>query len=248
MQITAALGFLRLEGEDHIVMHRLVNAFTQSVLAEGTSAVATVEATLNRLLTAVWDKNLHLGQLPMAASQLRHVTEKALLRRDLMAANLANHLGRHLLDNYAMDNAKSYLADALSIRQELLGDVCRHLGKYDHAANHLIRAMHIHEAVGEQCDEMVETLLLLTDYYLEVSDLPQAKAVLDKNLAICAEMIRQTHPFVGRIYLRLGEYYLQSGEPEMAHSFFGQANEILSTAVAPMHLDLIRLQKHPTKT
>lgn len=466
-----ALGFLRREGVEQLVIHRLVRTFAQTVLGDLATAVAMVEAELVRQVTAVWKKSLNMSQLPIPTSQLRYVADKALARRDLTAAALANHLGRHFVEVQALDLAQPYLAQALAIRQTLLGnqgetavslinmgfyffirvqfataqkyyeqaaaiyekesapddsraalnlnnlaivhsrqghyekalayyekalaiyrqalpeddptvamlltnaginyrrmgqyrkareaykqavawreanlgkeslatmvtlhslgylemqtghydlaqahfqrvlavrkqvlgqenaataltqlnlarimavnqqpstakamleavlvvltkqygedhsrvgealaylgDVCRLLGDYTQAANHLLRAQQIHEATGERNTEMVEALLALADYYLETENSAQAKAVLDKNLAICLEIFRPEHPLLGRIYLRWGEWHQQRDELEQAAAFFTQAHGILSpgdgeTAVSPTHVDFVRLQK-----
>jgi tetratricopeptide (TPR) repeat protein len=73
-------------------------------------------------LESIKSQELFLRDLPFAPSQLRYATDRALKRQDSLAASLANYLGRHLTDNKEYAQAEPYLVQALSIRQNLLGE------------------------------------------------------------------------------------------------------------------------------
>jgi DNA-binding SARP family transcriptional activator/Tfp pilus assembly protein PilF len=117
-----ALGLVTVEAGEQLVMHRLVAAFASTVLGEEQGAIEVVEETMVRLVTAVWEKELYLYDLPFAARQLRYVTDRALKRQDILSATLANYYGRHLMERMEYAQAEPYVRQALSMRQTLLGE------------------------------------------------------------------------------------------------------------------------------
>ncbi len=112
-----ALGFLEAEGQETVVLHRLLAAFVLDVMMAGAtldSARTAVENTMVRQLAAYLEQTKFHGALPFPASHLRHVTEMALARSPAAAAHLALALGSYLREMGEFAGAQSYLEKGLA--------------------------------------------------------------------------------------------------------------------------------------
>jgi tetratricopeptide (TPR) repeat protein len=86
----------------------------------------------------------------------------------------------------------------------------------------------------------------LADLYFQRGQLAAAKEIVDDALAICHEDLAEGHPFTAQVRLRLGEWHQLQGDADKARVIFEEVEGVLKTAVAPTHVDFIRLQQYLT--
>lgn len=151
-----------------------------------------------RLITAVWEKELYLHDLPFAARQLRYVTDRALKRQDALSATLANYLGRHLINRAEYAQAEPYLRQALSIRQRLL---------------------------GEQVDTAVSMIHLGTLLWKWQSN-EAALPYFEEAYQICKNLLGPDHPKTARCLNNLAFLYSRQGNHEKAERFYQETLSI----------------------
>jgi len=120
-----ALGFLGAEGDQSVVIHRLLAAFTHEIATGSTvhkenldNAQSAVEATILRLLSTYHQKQGHLSILPFSVTHLRHITETAVLRTTTLAADLTIMLSRHLLSMGVRAEAERLLKRAAAVAEK----------------------------------------------------------------------------------------------------------------------------------
>ncbi len=116
-----SLGFLRREGPETVVIHRLVAAFANQVSATNEGAVSAVGNMLVKALSTSLDQQGHLGQLPIASNHLRQVTNMALSAKAPIALRLGTLLSHHLRDIADYEGARDVLQRVLAI-PELMDD------------------------------------------------------------------------------------------------------------------------------
>ncbi|MDG5808899.1 tetratricopeptide repeat protein [Streptomyces ossamyceticus] len=119
LQRLADLGLAQMTADGVPRLHRLVAAFVQDRLGDPES--------LRQVESQVWahcDGHAFGGTPATRAAlepHLRMLTERALLRRDLAAAALANVLGLYLGRRGDRDGSVSWLQMALSIKEDMFG-------------------------------------------------------------------------------------------------------------------------------
>ena len=135
-----ALGFLRSEGAENLLMHPLVAAFVRDDLAEMATAAATVRDTLIKLMQTHRQTTDSLFALPLPANQLRYVTNNSLPNRDQQAAALASLFGQHLTERLDFEGAFDYLDQARAIYEQLGEEYeVQRAVAYTHLGTHFLR-------------------------------------------------------------------------------------------------------------
>ena len=113
------LGFLEAKGQETVVMHHLLVAFTQEAAGEELVAAQTAVATeMAQILTAYHQQMGHLSTLPFATAHLRHASEMMMDRGTAVAARLAILLGFHLMNIGERVEAERMLKQAGLIAHE----------------------------------------------------------------------------------------------------------------------------------
>jgi tetratricopeptide (TPR) repeat protein len=110
-----SLGFLRREGPETVIIHRLVAAFANQISATNEGAVTAVGNMLVNALSASLDRQGHLGQLPIAAYHLRHITNMALSAKASVAVRLGALFSHHLRDVADYEGARDVLQRVLAV-------------------------------------------------------------------------------------------------------------------------------------
>ncbi|MEU6114540.1 tetratricopeptide repeat protein [Streptomyces sp. NPDC047117] len=119
LQRLADLGLVQMTSDGVPRLHRLVAAFVQDRLGDAES--------LHQVETEAWAycDGHGLGGTPATRAvlepHLRVLAERALPRRDLVAAGLANVLGLYLRRRGDLDGFVPWLQQALSIKEEIFG-------------------------------------------------------------------------------------------------------------------------------
>jgi hypothetical protein len=114
------LGLLDEADDGSAQMHRLLAAFVGQEEGALKSVEQFVLSEANRLNRAGDPRLLLVWQ-----SHLRHLTERALRRKDEAAAALSNELGYHLQASGDLAGARPYIERALAIWEEVLGPATR---------------------------------------------------------------------------------------------------------------------------
>lgn len=244
-----ALAFLRPEAGDHLVMHQLVAAYTRLVLTDEAEAVRVVEETMVRLLTAVWEKELFLRDLPFATRQLRYVTDRALKRQDSLAASLANYLGRHFIDGLEYAEAEPYLAQALSIRQTLLGEHMDTAASLTNMGTLLWKwrsnaaAMPYFEEARQICERLLglnhprtaRSLNNLAVLYSRHGHYETAQVYFEKTLAIYEQLGAMDDPMIPQILDNMALMFRDCGQFEQSRTYSERALQMTDAMFGPEH-------------
>jgi tetratricopeptide (TPR) repeat protein/transcriptional regulator with XRE-family HTH domain len=200
------LGLLETDAAGNLRLHRLVVAFVRVVLGDAT-AQAVVEATVLRVVD---DLNAHRNPRPLLALQphLRCITEAAVPRADARAAGLCTALGVHLWLLGAYGEARSYLDQAVAIRQQVLG------------MNHPDTASSFH---------YLGTVLLAQGRYAE------AQGYLDQAVAIRQRVLGREHPDTAKSLDSLGMALAVQGQYAEAQGYSTQALAIRQRVLGANH-------------
>ena len=236
------LGFIRQEGDNTLLMHRLVAAFVSTTLPSDlnqayTQIAQTIIEQLNKQL-----QNQHsLAKLPFASRHLHHLTEETLKNNAPHTAQLANHLGRHLHDIGHYEAAQHMLTTALTWQttskreNELevattyvhLGILAARLAHFETAQAHLEQALVIYERIlGPNHLETGTCLKEIGATLREKGDYQQAFPYLRRALAITKQHLPPNHLQIGEIFNQLGILHSRTGNYKEAHPYLERALDI----------------------
>ena len=232
----ASLGFLAREGQASVILHRLLAAFIQNTLAKEVfqAAQADVGTALINMLVTHRASDPILVRLPFPAVHLRHITQVALGRADLQAAQLATLWGSHLFTASEYDRAQPYLAQALTIRQRLLeptapevleslarrGRLYFRLGDYNEAAALFKQALSVRESLAEQ--DLPEMALILRDLgalYGRLAEYDKALLYHERELLLRRQHFGSHHILVAQSLSSLGTVYGGMGKYSEARAY-----------------------------
>ena len=117
------LGFLKAEGREAVILHRLLAAYTlEEVASEQAKQTAqtAVVATVLQCLMQTKDTQGHLSILPFSVVHLRHIAIQALANKTTRSANVATLLSIHLINmGEFKEEAENYLHEACRIAEEI---------------------------------------------------------------------------------------------------------------------------------
>ncbi len=115
-----SLGLIEENGAGDLHIHRLAAAFIWKMIPDRSALTAAEEG----VLAMAGEINLHrtFGRMPMILPHLKYLTDKALVRKDTLAARLANELGYYLDVVSDYEGARSYYRQALAINRRVLGE------------------------------------------------------------------------------------------------------------------------------
>jgi DNA-binding SARP family transcriptional activator len=122
-----ALGFVRIEAESRLRVHRLVMAFVQARLqdrASGQTAVTAATAvatTIWQRIQAQWETEFALDQLAIAPAHVQYVMEVELAKETIEAVHLTHIWGRHLSNIGDFAGSRIYLEKVLALSEKLYG-------------------------------------------------------------------------------------------------------------------------------
>jgi tetratricopeptide (TPR) repeat protein len=234
----AALGFLKTEGSQSVVLHRLLVAFLYEKMIDDPAAVEAARtsietAMLQRLET--YQKNEHLLiQLPFPATHLQHAAKTAMARVDERAARLTTTWGYYLYLNSDLQNAAPYLSRARVICEQVYGNehpetavaysrdgwVHMHTGDYSGAKLLYEQALAIQENLPEPDP------LKLANCYRDIGvvhwrqgQYAQARQFHEKELALRESAVGKAHPLTAQSLSSLGIILGQLGNLEQARSY-----------------------------
>jgi tetratricopeptide (TPR) repeat protein len=208
------LGLLDEADDGAVQMHRLLVAF----VGQGEEAVGAVEQSL---LSEAQRINRVGYPRPLLAWQphLRHVTDRALFRKDEIAANLGNDFGYHLRVSGDFRGAQPYCERALMIWKEVLGfhhpDTATGLNNLGHlmqAMGNLSEAQFYHtqaltvreNILGRLHPDTAQSLNNLGMLLDAMGNLTGALPYLEEALAIVDETLGSHHPETAQSLNNLG--------------------------------------------
>ena len=252
-----ALGFVKTEGAEWIVVHRLIAAFLLADLATDEALVraqTAVETVLLKRIDAYQQQDHLLVQLPFSAAHLQHVVKVAWSRLDERAARLATAWGYHLYLNSDLTNAGSYLARAREICEQVYGLwhretavafsrdgwVHMHSGDYAGAEARYQQALAIHKALAEPDP------LQLASCYRDLGSLhwrqgkyAEARGFHEQELALREAALGSQHPLTAQSFSSLGIILGQMGHLEEARAY--QERALTAVVNEPETTDTARL-------
>ncbi len=113
-------------------------------------------------------------------------------------------------------------------------------GRPQAAAELLRRALPLFEALGAESPELPPTLDLLAEVHLARGAVAEARAALERSLALRARIQRAEHPAVAETLVRMGDLQRTTGELEAAEESFRRALAIAEAALGAEHPEVAR--------
>ncbi|MCP5096023.1 MAG: tetratricopeptide repeat protein [Chloroflexi bacterium] len=206
-----SLGILERKSKEHVVIHRLLSAFTLKFLAADDAQTAVENHTIH-LLKTIWQENVYIYRLPLPAVHVQHITKNALVRADANAVHLANLWGRHLMDIGEQTGALSYFEQALSLQEKIF------------SAND---------------PETAVTLNSLGTLQWQMGDLEHAWAYYERALHIYEHTSGVDHPDTARILNNLAILFRLRGDCESSRTYFERALTIFRQQASPDQVKIV---------
>ncbi|MEM7802721.1 MAG: tetratricopeptide repeat protein, partial [Chloroflexota bacterium] len=233
-----SLGLLEAKGHEIFVMHRLLAFFTQQVIQPLNEARRAVETRFVSALSKLPLSQFELLSLPIPIAHLHHLTDIALQRADLPAADLAFFFSHYLHENIKLSEAESYAQKACRIRRErldegdpdiiasyiLLGNIYWSMQKYEEAESHLKEALTRYELSGRSDRfAQAEALISLGHVYYRLGNQEQAYAYFREVLELGEEIFGPDHHVTAAANNGLGTYHLGLAQYKKSHQYFEAA-------------------------
>ncbi len=230
-------------------MHRLIAQFTRSQLVDP-AAQRDVERSLLDRVTAVNEASEFTTLLPIQ-SHLHFVVEQAIPRHDVLAAQLCEVFGYHLLLAGRSVQAEPYLERALAMSEHvpdpeplqvasscnLLGLVKQYTGKFTDARSLLERALATwqnlldspHPNIAAEHDNLGHLLMTVGEY-------PAAEAHLRQALQMHRELWGLESVKTARAVNNLGYFCLLQGRYTQAQRYLKLALKLRKQLLPAPHL------------
>ncbi|MEM7534994.1 MAG: tetratricopeptide repeat protein [Chloroflexota bacterium] len=207
----SGLGLIDEVEEGALVVHRLVAHFVDTVMGDTQAQDDVAQAMIDE----AHELNEHGDPRPLSAWQthLTSMTEEVGEQQNEQTAHLYMELGHHLGLIGLYQESKSYVEQALSIRQICLGD------------NHL---------------DTAQSLNNLGVMYSVMGDSKAAKPYHEQALAIRLRLLGDHHPDTAQSLGNLGGVFHAMGDYEGAHPYYQQALAIYEEVLAESHPDTAR--------
>ena len=246
-----ALGFLAPSGRTAVVMHRLIVTFVERMMGGMTAARTAVEMTIHTQLETDMLQNYDPYAIPFGTTHLRHLTQIALQRADILAAHLAAHLGYRLDLFGEAQEAQRLFLKALAIYENTVTDAEQYhtakcflmlgmshakMGCYPDMQAFFERALPIYEELLSAGDfRVMATHYLISHALLLRGDFEQAET----TMARLAERHQNSPNFsmtgVATILDDSGLLALQRGDLEQALAMWQHSYQIRSQALGEQH-------------
>jgi tetratricopeptide (TPR) repeat protein len=239
-------------------IHRLVQAVLKDGMdgaakrlwAERTvKAVARVLPDVDSIDISRWDRIERLLPHAQACAELVRVYNLELLE----AAHLLNLTGRYLHLRGRLVETEPLYAEALAIREKLLGsehpDVASSLhnqawlyfdqGKYLEAEPLYLRALTIRQnALGAENTQEAETLAQLGTLYKELGRYHESAKLHRQALKVQEKLLGVEHPNVAMSLIRIASLYMDQGKDADAEALLNRARTIIEKAFGIDHYDV----------
>ncbi len=117
------LGFLKAEGSEWVLMHRLLATFVQESLGKDEIALVDVTRAVYEKIEVLFREKASLYTLVVAPTHVRHLISLAQGQAEIHMANLTHRLGTYLHAIADFEGSRTYLQLALDFyRQVHVGD------------------------------------------------------------------------------------------------------------------------------
>jgi len=243
-----ALGFVRAEGQETVVMHRLVAQYIKEVL-EDDGAQMAVE---NKIIEVAMEQSL--GTWALASQRfppvhLRYIMEQALARQDLNSARLVNLWGYYLGDIGDFEAAEQQLLAAQKIEQQILGAdqpetaeglfqlgrLYIRMGNYQQSKANYEQYLAFWEQVPEpDMIKIARVLYALGTLYIGLGDFDLAQSHLQRALVLRERHLGPDHPHTSFTLINLGALYSNHGDLEKARVMFERALKVIEASLGEL--------------
>ncbi len=208
-----ALGFLRREGPETVIIHRLVAAFANETSATHEEGITAVGNMLAKVLSTSLDQQGHLGQLPIASYHLSHVTNMALSAKAAIALRLGTLLSHHLRDVADYEAARDVLQRILTVPnltddpQELaeawvgLARVQRSLGQNQKSLNSAEQAERLLRTAASSSPDLLAYVLHRKGWSLFMLGRAEAAVAAAKETLALSQKANSNHEMISILNL-----------------------------------------------
>jgi tetratricopeptide (TPR) repeat protein len=247
------LGLFEKSVDGGLVLHQLLAKF---IRREKMKLVEDVQAIVEETLLTEARKLNNIGDFSQLLSwqlHLRNITDRALIRRDKQAADMAINLG-YLLNNIAdYFEAHRYYEAALAIYSEVLGEkhpdtvqsmnnlggLFHDIGDYDNARRYYEQALAINEEVlGKQDRAVAYSLNNLGMLLLDIGDYATCLPYLKQALNIRHMTLGDQHPDTATSLNNLGMLMQTLGDYKGARRYYERALAINRKVWGKQHLSV----------
>lgn len=246
-----ALGFLKMEGREQVLMHRLLAIFVQEALPDTQQAMKAVERAVFLANERIFEYTGASHPMALGSVHMRHLLQSPHNQASVNQADLARQFGQHLHFMADFENSQLYLEKALAIYRQVYQndhvDIARCLaslaslngraGNYDEAITLYEQALVIYEKIfGPEHIRIAMTLNNL-GYFMSLQGLSeQALPILEKAKAIFQKKEADPeHPRIALALNNLGVAMLNLGRLEKAKSHLHRALQIRENHLGPEH-------------
>ena len=262
----AELGLIATNENGDPYLHRLLGHFVLDLLADDTflnkllaslrlkrPTRGTNQKLVERIVIDEADRANGTGDPRILRGwqlHLRYVTDQALGRCDMRAAQVADVLGNHLKMTGDYAGAKPYYERSLAICEQVrgeqhpdtasilnnLGMLLYDVGDYAGAKLYLERSLAIYEQVlGEQHLDTAGSLNNLGGLLQDMGDLSGAKLYLERSLAIYEQVLGEQHPDTAGSLNNLGRLLYAMGDLSGARPYYERSLAIWEQVLGEQH-------------
>ena len=236
-----ALGFVNVNDPATLSLHRLVNAFVQTMLPDVAVAQTAVAETIWRRIQSQWGHGEVLDQLVVPPAHVQFIMEVELVKETAPAVHLAHAWGRHLLDIGDFARSRLYLEKALALCERVYGtdrseaaDILIDLGTVtwksdsnEAAWPHYLRANAIYTQVfGPVHFKTGNSLATLAILHARTGHYREAIAKYEQSLSIYRQVLPPDDQIVGLTLYNLAVAYRRMGEYQVALSHYEECLRI----------------------
>ena len=253
------LGFIEIEQEGSIVMHRLVASFVRNLQRDSEAKAATEMAVLteaHRINSSGSPSGLLAWQ-----PHLKMVTNRAQKRGDERSADLSSALGYHLYAIGDYPGAYPNFQKALEINRKVLGEehpdtasslnnlgaLLQAMGEYEGARPYYEKALEIRRKVlGEEHPDTASSLNNLGFLLRAMGDYEGARPYYEKALEINRKVLGEEHPDTASSLNNLAILNYYEGKFKIAFNLIHRALGVRLNVLGPDHPDTHSAQQSLT--
>ncbi|MBK8988984.1 MAG: tetratricopeptide repeat protein [Chloroflexi bacterium] len=246
------LGFVAVEQDSAVRLHRLLALFAQKIADDPEDAQRATEKAVREAVSNRQDRAGYISPIPLLLPHLYFVTDAAMSRDDAQAGSLCSWLGYYLDQVAVYADAQPYYERALAINEQSfgpthpdtaqslnnLGYLLRAMGQLADARPYYERALAIREqALGPTHPDTALSLNNLGALLQVMGQLADARPYYERALAIREQALGPTHPDTARSLNNLGALLDSMGQLADARPYYERALAIREQALGPTHPD-----------
>lgn len=249
------LGFVKMEGQSLVTLHRLVVAFVQVMAPNVGAAKTAVFTTVIQTIAAQQKRDIDLLNLPLPSSHLRHLVESALAhvtplgQGSILAWQLTLFLIHHLISVKDFTQAGQFISKGLSLTETIFGNEGLEFGKMryfqarqlalegqlEQARDLANEAWHLQQKGTSNILDLAEARAFLGLMHMRLGELPTAKQHIEAALQQQEALPNINPEYLANRFVDLGRCYSYLGNFAQSLHFFEQALSIIDGLYGELH-------------